>query len=65
MARWRGYSDGHGGNVGLRGLGHSADSFDVRMLETAGTGASVDDVLQLESLWKEKFGSRVQGLNRN
>jgi len=27
IGRWRGYSDGHGGNVALRELGHSADQY--------------------------------------
>jgi hypothetical protein len=65
LGRWRGYSDGHGGNVALRELGHGAEEFDVRILETVGSAATVQDVYDLESLWKEKSGSRVQGLNRN
>lgn len=65
LGRWRGYADGHGGNVGLRELGHAADQYDVRILETAGSGAENEDVYALESLWKDKLGSRVKGLNRN
>jgi hypothetical protein len=30
-----------------------------------GSGATVEDVCDLESQWKKKLGSRVQGLNRN
>ena len=65
LGRWRGYSDGHGGNIALRELAHPADDYDVRILETAGSGATVEDVCDLESRWKDKLGSRVQGLNRN
>jgi hypothetical protein len=65
LKRWLCYSDGHGGNVALRELGHAADRFDVRILETVGSGAALEDVYALESAWKEKLGSRVQGLNRN
>lgn len=65
LGRWRGYSDGHGGNIALRELAYPADDYDVRILETAGSGATVEDVCDLESRWKDKLGSRVQGLNRN
>ena len=65
LGRWRGYADGHGGNIAMRELGHPADNYDVRILETAGSGATVEDVYGLESHWKETLGSRAQGLNRN
>ena len=65
LGRWRGYSDGHGGNAALRELGHKAEDFDVRILETVGSGATLQEIYDLESLWKEKLGSRVRGLNRN
>jgi len=65
LGRWRCYGDGHGGNLALRELGHGAEEFDVRVLETVGSGATLDDVYELESIWKAKLGSRVQGLNRN
>jgi hypothetical protein len=65
LGRWRTYADGHGGNVALKELGHAEDQFDVRILETVGSGASLQDVYDLESLWKVKLGSRVKGLNRN
>ena len=65
IGRWRGYADGHGGNAAMRELAHGPDQYDVRILETSGSGATIDDVYDLESLWKEKLGSRVQGLNRN
>jgi hypothetical protein len=65
LGRWQGYSDGHGGNAAMRELAHGADEYDVRILETVGSSATVDELYDLESLWKEKLGSRVQGLNRN
>ena len=65
LGRWRSYADGHGGNVALRELAHRADDYEVRILETVGSSATLDDVCDLESLWKDKLGSRVQGLNRN
>jgi hypothetical protein len=65
LGRWRCYADGHGGNRGLRELAHPPDHYDVRILETVGSSATRDDVYDIESIWKEKLGSRVQGLNRN
>jgi hypothetical protein len=65
LGRWRGYANGHGGNAGMRELAHPAEDYDVRILETVGSNATPEDVYTIESLWKEKLGSRVQGLNRN
>jgi hypothetical protein len=65
IGRWINYADGHGGNVGLRELAGAAEEYDVQVLETVGSGATVDDVYELESAWKVKLGSRVRGLNRN
>jgi hypothetical protein len=65
VVRFDDYADGHGGNKAMRELAHPPDEYDVRILETAGSAASPDDVYDLESLWKDKLGSRAQGLNRN
>lgn len=65
LGRWRAYADGHGGNVRLRELAHPCDQYDVRVLETVGSTASRDEIYEIESVWKDKLGSRVQGLNRN
>lgn len=65
VGRWRGYSDGHGGNAAMRQLAHAADQYEVRILETASSSATQDEICGLESVWKEKLGSRVRGLNRN
>ena len=51
--------------MGLKELAHPADHYDLRILETAGSAATRDDICEVESLWKEKLGSRAQGLNRN
>jgi hypothetical protein len=62
--RWLNYaSDGHGGNIGLK----SADPSDyqIAILECAGSTASYEQVLALESLWKRKLQSREMGLNQN
>jgi hypothetical protein len=37
----------------------------VSILETAGSSLGNDEVIKLESCWKEKLGSRKRGLNRN
>jgi hypothetical protein len=65
LGRWRGYANGHGGNVGLKELSHAADQYDVRILETVGSSATTEGVYAIEALWKEKLGSRAKGLNRN
>jgi hypothetical protein len=65
LGRWRSYADGHGGNVGLKELGSGADEYEVRILETSGSAATIEEVYALEVLWKTKLGSRAKGLNRN
>jgi len=65
LGRWRCYSDGHGGNLAMKELGHDAEAFDVRILETVGSASTTLDVYDLESRWKEKLGCRAHGLNRN
>lgn len=65
LGRWRGYADGHGGNLAMRELAHPAEDYDVRILDTVGLSVTAEEVYELESLWKAKLGSRAQGLNRN
>jgi hypothetical protein len=65
IGRWRCYADGHGGNAAMRELAYGPERYDVRILETVGSGATYDEVCDLESLWKDKLGSRAKGLNRN
>lgn len=65
FGRWSNYADGHGGNVGLKELGASAFAFDVAILEVVGSEATNEEIFGRETLWKEKLGTRVKGLNRN
>lgn len=65
IGRWREYANGHGGNAAMRELAHGPERYRVWVLETVGSGATYQDVCDLESLWKEKLGSRARGLNRN
>ncbi|MBW4656989.1 MAG: GIY-YIG nuclease family protein [Kaiparowitsia implicata GSE-PSE-MK54-09C] len=64
MGRWRAYfASGHGGNVALKCRDPS--DYQVSILETVGTGATLDDLQKLEDRWKKKLQSRDMGLNRN
>ena len=64
LGRWREYfASGHGGNVALKNRDPS--NYQVSILETVGTGATVADLSALEVLWKHKLQSREMGLNRN
>ena len=62
--RWRAYeANGHGGNVELKKL--KSKNFVVTVLETVSSSASIEEVIAVESAWKEKLGSRAIGLNAN
>lgn len=62
--RWLSYvGDGHGGNVGLKSRDPS--DYQVSILEVAGSMTTVDEILSMEALWKQKLQSREMGLNRN
>ncbi|TXN77964.1 GIY-YIG nuclease family protein [Methylobacterium sp. WL8] len=61
--RWMSYRDGHGGNVGLKSRDPS--DYQVSILEVAGSAATTQDVLDMETLWKRKLQSREMGLNKN
>jgi hypothetical protein len=37
----------------------------VSILEVSGSGASTDEIIAAEQLWKAKLQSREMGLNRN
>lgn len=64
LGRWREYlATGHGGNVGLKS--REPSDYQVSILETVGTGATVNDLLAAETRWKAKLLSREMGLNRN
>jgi len=62
--RWLTYAlDGHGGNVGLKSRDPS--DYQVSILEVAGSATTFDEVIEMETLWKQKLQSREMGLNRN
>lgn len=62
--RWESYiATGHGGNVGLKSRDPS--DYQVSILEVAGSAATVEQIIDLEQLWKQKLQSREMGLNRN
>nr|WP_247749738.1 GIY-YIG nuclease family protein [Rhizobium sp. 16-488-2b] len=64
LGRWREYfANGHGGNVGLKSRDPS--DYQVSILETVGTGATLADLAAIEVHWKHKLQSREMGLNRN
>jgi hypothetical protein len=64
LSRWLFYAEsGHGGNVGLKS--REPSDYQVSILEVAGSAASPDDILRMESRWKDKLRSREMGLNRN
>lgn len=64
LGRWMEYfATGHGGNVGM--LSRPPQNYQVSILEVAGSGATVSDIVAMEALWKRKLMSRQMGLNRN
>lgn len=63
-SRWLSYArDGHGGNVGLKSRDPS--DYQVSILEVAGSSATYDEIIAMETLWKQKLQSREMGLNKN
>ena len=70
--RWKEYADtgGHGGNVKLEGLikkdpDYAKKHFHWGILQTCSLGMSRNDVLLLESVWKNKLGREACALNGN
>lgn len=62
--RWLVYSpNNHGGNVMLKS--REASDYQVSILDVAGSSASSDDIVAMETLWKKKLQSREMGLNGN
>lgn len=62
--RWEQYAlNGHGGNEGMRLDPHT--EYQATILEVAPSSATVDEIIGLESRWKDKLRSRDFGLNRN
>mgnify|MGYP001198023841 CR=1 FL=1 len=66
LSRWKQYEkSGHGGNKQLRKLKKDQQVYTVSILETAPSSYSRDQVIKLESIWKNKLGTRAHGLNLN
>jgi hypothetical protein len=64
LGRWLEYaSNSHGGNVALKS--REPSDYQVSILEAAGSMATHNDILAMESRWKSKLQSREMGLNRN
>jgi hypothetical protein len=62
--RWQDYvNNSHGGNKELKSRDPS--DYQVCILEVAGSSASNEDILAMESRWKLKLQSREMGLNKN
>lgn len=62
--RWQNYvQTGHGGDVALKS--REPSDYQVSILEVAGSSATVEDIITMETLWKKKLQSREMGLNRN
>ena len=68
--RWSDYAvSGHGGNKELISL-HSNEPdyychFRFSVLQTLPSNITQREIIAVEALYKEKFGSRAHGLNRN
>lgn len=64
LGRWEAYAaNSHGGNIGL-GIRDPSDYL-VSVLEVAGSSATKEEIIALETTWKIKLHSRDIGLNRN
>jgi len=70
LGRWKDYAaNGHGGNVKLKKLLESNESyvhnFQFTILQTLPKSLTNKEVIEYEVRYKEKLGSRVFGLNNN
>ena len=62
MGRWRSYAtNGHGGNRLL--VAREKSHYAVSILEVASPDMSTSDIINRETAWKNKLGSRSHGLN--
>ena len=66
LKRWKDYAntDGHGGNKELMKV-EDRSRFQFSILYICSTSKSATEVAHYESLFKEKLGTRVHGLNAN
>ena len=62
--RWQTYaSDGHGGNLDLKNL--DPQNFQFSILWETLKSTPIENVIRVESQFKENLGTRVHGLNNN
>ena len=66
LSRWKQYEkNGHAGNEELKRLKKEQQIYTVSILETAPSSFTKNQVIDLESIWKNKLGTRKHGLNSN
>ena len=66
--RWKGYlKGGDNGNILLKEhiQKHGAEHLVYSILHTMDIGARKEDVIRMETFYKEAFGTRIHGLNKN
>lgn len=64
LSRWLAYAKtGHGGNVDLKG--RDPAGFQFALLELVAPGSPPDAVIEIETSWKIRLGTREFGLNQN
>ncbi|AWN40495.1 GIY-YIG nuclease family protein [Methylobacterium durans] len=64
LSRWQEYArTGHGGNVRLKT--REPSNYQVCVLQVAGSDASDQEIIDMETRWKLKLQSREMGLNAN
>ncbi|MHB8704031.1 MAG: GIY-YIG nuclease family protein [Candidatus Tyrphobacter sp.] len=64
FGRWMEYAaTGHGGNVQLRR--REPSDYQVAILEVAGSSHNADDIIAMETVWKQKFQTREPGFGLN
>ena len=64
LARWMNYAEsGHGGNVGLRP--RKGAKYQASVLQVFDITSPDQRIEAVESMWKDKLGTRIHGLNRN
>ena len=62
--RWEDYvASGHGGNKRMMEV--PAADYQVSILEVASSAATTEELIRMENRWKQKFLTRIHGLNAN
>lgn len=62
--RWEQYvASGHGGNKRMMEV--PASDYQVSILEIVSSSATIEELIRLENRWKQKYLTRIHGLNAN